>query len=100
MKIKFLIALLASCLVSTATFAGVWRGDAYYAPHHRYWHSRPYVGAYIAPYVAPVPYAVPTPYIDGYAGPAPYYGAVWCPGRWAYGPSGRYWVRGYWRHRR
>ncbi len=113
MKTKILTGIAGLLLASSSMFAG-WRvgvgvGGGYYgpragfyagsAPVYRYWRPR-YVAP--APYVAvaPAPYYAPAPYVDAYAGPAPFYGAVWIPGRWNYGPAGRFWVRGYWgRHR-
>lgn len=98
MKKKLLTGIAGLLLASSTMFAG-WRvgyGGYYY--HHPL--VRPYVGAYIAPAPYVPPYVAPAPYVDAYVGPAPFYGAVWIPGRWVYGPHGRYLVRGYWGHRR
>ncbi|MBV9294338.1 MAG: hypothetical protein JO145_02105 [Acidobacteriaceae bacterium] len=99
MKKKLLVGVAGLLLASSSMFAG-WRvgfgfRGGYYAPRY---------GAYVG--VAPGYYYAPAPYAYSYAAPAPYvaaapfYGAVWFPGRWGYGPRGRYWVRGYWGHRR
>ncbi len=108
MKKKIFAGVAGLLLASSTMFAG-WRGGfgvrgGYYAPRHGV-----YVGVapgYYAPspyaygYAGPAPYVAPGPYVDAYVGPAPFYGAVWFPGRWGYGVRGRYWVRGYWGHRR
>ena len=113
MKTKIMTGIAGLLLASSTMFAGwgvsVGVGGGYYgprggfyagpAPVYRYW--RPH---YVAPVpyvaVAPAPYYAPDPYVDTYVGPPPFYGAVWVPGRWTYGRGGRYWVRGYWCHRR
>ncbi len=90
MKIKLLTRLAALLLASSTVFAswgvsvGVGSPRPYYAPR-----ANVYVGA------APVY----RPWRTYYAPPAPYYGAVWFPGRWSYGARGRCWVNGYWGHR-
>jgi|SRR5690348_16818819 hypothetical protein len=113
MKNKLFLGIVGFLLASSTMFAG-WGvgfgagwygvpGIAYARPVHEYYHRgwiRPYVGAYLAPLPYAVPYVAPAPYIDTYVGPPPFFGAVWIPGRWMYGPHGRYWVRGYWGHRR
>lgn len=110
MKTKLLVGLAGLLLASSTMFAdwrvGVGGRGGYYA-HPR---GGVYVGvapgyygyAAPAPYVAPYadPYVAPAPYVDAYVGPAPFVGAYWVPGRWNYGPRGRYFVRGYWGHRR
>lgn len=113
MKNKLFLGIIGFLLASSAMFAG-WGvgfgagwygvpGIAYAAPvyghYYRGW-IRPYVGAYLAPLPYAVPYAAPAPNIETYVGPPPFFGAIWIPGRWIYGPHGRYWVRGYWGHRR
>ncbi len=114
MKTKLLVGLAGLLLASSTMFAGWGFGfgvrGRYYGPrggvyvgvapgYYGYAAPAPYVQPYApAPY-APAPYAS-APYVDAYVGPAPFYGAVWFPGRWTYGPRGRYWVRGYWGHRR
>jgi len=113
MKKKFFVGLAGLLLASSTMFAGWGFGfgfrGGYWGPRHGvyvgvapsyYYAPAPYAYGYAAPaYVGP-PYAAPAPYVDAYVGPAPFYGAVWFPGRWTYGPRGRYWVRGYWGHRR
>jgi hypothetical protein len=115
MKRKLFTIIGGLLLASSSMFAGwgvsVGVGSGYYGPRGgvviasgpgyvrpHYWTPGPYVAA-----VSPAPYAVvpppPAPYVETYVGPPPFYGAVWVPGRWYYGPRGRYWVRGYWRHR-
>jgi hypothetical protein len=110
MKTKLLVGLAGLLLASSTMFAswrvGVGVRGGYY--------GHPRGGVYVgvapeyygytapAPYVAPYadPYVAPAPYVDSYVGPAPFVGAYWVPGRWNYGPRGRYYVRGYWGHRR
>ena len=104
MKRKLFTLLGLGLLASSSMFAGwgvsVGFGGRYYAPPPRVFVARG--PAYVAPhYWAPAPYVAvaPAPYVETYVGPPPFYGAVWVAGRWCYGPAGRYWARGYWRHR-
>ena len=112
MKQKILLGIAGLLFASSTTFAGwgVGLGAGYFGtpaavyvgPVHGYYHHyrvRPYVGAYVAPAPYALTYVAPAPYVDTYVGPPPFYGAVWIPVGWAYGPHGRYWVRGYWGHR-
>jgi hypothetical protein len=99
MKNKLFLGVIGLLLASSTLFAG-WGvgfgagfygapGVVYAGPVHGYYHHgwvRPYVGAY----VAPVPYLAPAPYVEAYVGPPPFYGAIWVPSRWVYGPHGWY----------
>jgi hypothetical protein len=89
MKNKLILALMALAFVAPMSFAGVHVGviaGPRYVP-------APVVVAPAPVYVAPPPIVtVPRPV---FIGPAPYWRGVWAPGRWMYGPRGRYWVGGY-----
>ena len=113
MKSKLLIGFTGLLLASSTMFAGWGFGfgvrGGFYAPRHGIYVgvARAYPYRYVAPapyyaygYAASTPYVAAGPYVDAYAGAAPFFGAVWFPGRWCYGPRGRYWARGYWGRRR
>ena len=100
MKIKLLTGLAGLLLASSTMFAG-WGVSVGIGSRYPYYGPR--AGVYVGS--APVyrewqpTYVAPAPCVNEYVGPAPFYGAAWCPGRWAYGPHGRYWARGYWGRR-
>jgi hypothetical protein len=94
MKRNLIIALMALFLATSSSFAAVRVGVIFGQPYVPL--VPPVVVAPPPVYVAPPAVPAPVPYVIA----PPFAGAIWIPGHWVYGPRGRYWVAGYWAHRR